>query len=128
MLRVSDAQRMSTGCGCSADGVAVGGGSLVDFVYQDTLYAANQYQDDGGSATIGYKNWGINPNASDVEFGIGGGNNTISDPAYGDPTMQPKVAGWLEANNPSLTHSVSIVPEPASLVLLVLVGGLLRRR
>jgi hypothetical protein len=115
------------------------GNSLVDFVYQDTLYAANQYQDDGGSATIGYKNWGINANANDVEFGNGGGgsNTSLADPAFGDPTMMPKVAGYLAANNPNLPHSVSIsgqgggvVPEPTSLGLLAVLplGALARRR
>lgn len=94
------------------------GPSLVDFVYNDTLYAAQQYQNDGGSATIGYKNWGINGSANDVEYGIGGGNNLLADPAFGDPTMQPKVGGWVANENPALTHSVSIrgVPEPASML------------
>ena len=32
---------------------------LVEFVYNDTLFAASKYQNDGGSATIGYKNWGV---------------------------------------------------------------------
>ncbi|MBC8105612.1 MAG: PEP-CTERM sorting domain-containing protein [Anaerolineae bacterium] len=109
--------------------------SLVDFVYNDTQYAPNQYQNDGGSATIGYKNWALNANANDVEFGVGGGNNTLSDPAFGDATMKPKVAGYLAADNAQLTHALTIsgvggvVPEPASLSLLA--GGALmavRRR
>jgi hypothetical protein len=96
-------------------GVTIASGQpLVDFVYQDTQYAAMQYQNDGGSATIGYKNWGTVANANDVEFGMGGGNNTITDPAFNDPTMRPKVAGYLAADNPSLPHSVTIrgVPPP----------------
>jgi hypothetical protein len=111
------------------------GGSLVDYVYQDTQYAPQQYQNDGGSATIGYKNWGVNPDANDVEYGQGGGNNTISDPPFGDPTMMPKVAGYVAADNPALPHSVTIsgsgvVPEPASLGLLgaAALGVLARRR
>lgn len=111
-------------------GVPIGGGSLVDFVYQDTLYSPNQYQDDGGSAAIGYKNWGVNANANDVEFGTGGGDGAVlSDPAFGHPSMKPKVSGWAASNNPNLPHSVSIVPEPASLGFLVLGGlALVRRR
>ncbi len=97
-------------------GVTIASGlPLVDYVYNDTLYAANQYQDDGGSATIGYKNWSTVPNANDVEFGMGGGNNTLGDPAFGDPTMRPKVAGYLAANDATLPHSVTIrgnLPPP----------------
>jgi hypothetical protein len=95
-------------------GVTIASGNpLVEFVYQDTLYAANQYQDDGGSATIGYKNWGVNAGANDVEFGTSGGSGgATTDPAYGDPTMQPKVAGWVAANNTSLPHSVVIRGRP----------------
>lgn len=105
------------------------GPSLVDFIYQDTLYDPQRYQNDGGSATIGYKNWGINPTANDVEYGQGGGNNTINDPAFGDASMRPKVAGWASSENPTLTHSVSIIPAPGAMALLGL-GGLLavRRR
>jgi MYXO-CTERM domain-containing protein len=115
-------------------GVTIGSGlSLVDYVYQDTLYAANQYQDDGGSATIGYKNWGVNINANDVEYGTGGGSgSTTTDPAFGTATMQAKVSGWVAANNTTLTHSVSIsgVPAPSAAALLGLGGlvGLRRRR
>src|SRR5439155_579090 len=108
---------------------AAGSSTLVDFVYQDTQYQALQYQNDGGSATIGYKNWGINPFGNDVEYGQGGGTNSLGDPAFGDPSMQPKVAGYLAADNPALTHSVSIVPEPATVSLLAFAGlALLRRR
>lgn len=110
-------------------GVTFGsGGSFVDFVYQDTSYGANQYQNDGGSATIGFKNWGINPLANDVEYGISGGSgNSTTDPAFGDPTMQPKVAGWVESGNPNLPHSLSIIPAPGAVALLGL-GGLLAAR
>jgi hypothetical protein len=104
-------------------GVTIASGlSLVDFVYQDTLYAANQYQDDGGSATIGYKNWGVNANANDVEYGVGGGTNALSDPAFGDASMKPKVAGWVGNNDPNgaLVHSVTIagVPEPSTFLAI----------
>jgi hypothetical protein len=95
------------------------GNSLVDFVYNDTLYnavgAANVYQNDGGSATIGYKGWGVQ---NDVQYGIGGGTDTTGDPAYGGTNMQPKVGGWVAAENGSLTHSVSIVPEPGTFLAL----------
>jgi hypothetical protein len=109
-------------------GVSIASGaSLVDFVYQDTLYSANQYQNDGGSATIGYKNWGVNAGANDVEYGTGGGTNINGEAAFNDPSMQPKIGGWASSANGNLTHSVSIVPAPSSLALLGL-GGLLAGR
>ena len=103
------------------------GNSLLDFVYQDTFYADQQYQNDGGSATIGYKNWGVNPLANDAEYGIGGGTDTLSDPAFGDASMQPKVGGWLASADGSLTHSVSFVPAPGAVALLG-IGGLMAGR
>lgn len=114
-------------------GVSIASGlSLVDFVYQDTQYAPNQYQNDGGSSTIGYKNWGLNALANDVEWGNGGGTNSLSDPAFGDASMQPKVAGYLAADNPNLTHAVKIVgpvPEPGTMAALGLGAlALIRKR
>lgn len=103
-------------------GVTIASGSaLVDFVYQDTQFQALQYQNDGGSATIGYKNWGLVAAANDVEYGIGGGGtSSLSDPAYNGLGMQPKVAGWVAADNNALTHSVTIqgVPEPGTMAAL----------
>ena len=73
-------------------------------------------------------NWNVNANANDVEFGTGGGSgNTTSDPAFGDASMRPKVAGYAAANNPQLPHAVSIVPAPGTIALLGL-GGLLGAR
>jgi hypothetical protein len=112
-------------------GVTIASGNpLVEFIYNDTSYAANQYQNDGGSATIGYKNWGVNVNANDVEYGLSGGDgNTTTDPAFNGTNMQPKVGGWASAANPALTHSVAIIPEPASAALLALGAlALIRRR
>jgi len=76
------------------------GAPLVDFVYNDTLYAANQYQNDGGSATIGYKNWGTVAAANDVQYGLGGGTDTLADPVFGGTNMQPKVGGYTANNDP----------------------------
>jgi hypothetical protein len=84
------------------------GAPLVDFVYNDTLYAASQYQNDGGSATIGYKNWGTVATANDVQYGLGGGNDTIGDPAFGGTNMQPKVGGYAANNDPTLPHALRI--------------------
>jgi hypothetical protein len=84
------------------------GAPLADFVYQDTQYAPMQYQNDGGSATIGYKNWGSIAGANDVEFGMGGGTDTLADPGFGDPSMMPKVAGYLASENPALPNAVRI--------------------
>lgn len=113
-------------------GVSIASGlSLVDFVYQDTSYAASQYQNDGGSATIGYKNWGVNASANDVEYGTGGGaGNTTTDPAFNGTNMQPKVGGYIAAGDVTLPHSVTIagVPTPGSLALIGLSGLVARRR
>ena len=112
-------------------GVTIASGNpLVEFVYNDTLYAASQYQNDGGSASIGYKNWGINVNANDVEYGLSGGaGNTTTDPAFGGTNMQPKVSGWVASGDPAFTHSVAIIPEPASAALLAIGAmALIRRR
>lgn len=114
-------------------GVSIGSGSsLVDFVYNDTLYAASQYQNDGGSATIGYKNWSLNALANDVEYGVGGGGtSSVSDPAFGDSSMKPKVGGWSSSADGALTHSVTIqaVPEPTSIAAIGLGAiGLIRKR
>ncbi len=84
------------------------GAPLVDFVYQDTLYQPMQYQNDGGSATIGYKNWSSIAGANDVEFGNGGGTNSLADPAFGDASMRPKVAGYLASETPALPNAVRI--------------------
>jgi hypothetical protein len=112
-------------------GVTIASGlPLVSFVYQDTSYSANQYQNDGGSASIGYKNWGLNANANDVEFGISGGAGaTTTDPAFGGANQQPKVAGYVESGNGQLPHAVEIVgiPAPGSIALLGL-GGLIAGR
>ena len=81
---------------------------LVDFVYNDTNYNGTAYQDDGGSATIGYKNWGVIATANDVEYGVGGGTDTIGDPAFGGTNMQPKVAGYASSVNPALPHALVI--------------------
>jgi len=108
-------------------GTVAPGGSYVDFVYNDTLYAAAQYQNDGGSATIGYKNWGVSGIGNDVEYGRGGGDDTINDPAFGGNNMQPKVSGWIAGGDQTLTHAVCIIPAPGSVALLGL-GGLLAAR
>jgi hypothetical protein len=90
---------------------------LVEFVYNDTNYSGTAYQDDGGSSTIGYKNWGAVAAANDVEFGIGGGTDTLGDPAFGGTNMQPKVGGWASNVNAALPHSVVIkgaTPQPTA--------------
>lgn len=82
---------------------------LVEFIYNDTVYTSPAYQDDGGSATIGYKNWGVNALANDVQYGLGGGTDTLADPTFAAGTnMQPKVGGWVSAANASLPKSVAI--------------------
>jgi hypothetical protein len=82
---------------------------LVEFVYDDSFFGQQRYQNDGGSATIGFKNWGVVAAANDVEFGLGGGTGSgTTDPPYGDPTMHPKVAGWVESETGSLPKSLVI--------------------
>jgi MYXO-CTERM domain-containing protein len=110
-------------------GVALGSGaSLVDFVYQDTVFQANQYQNDGGSASIGFANNGVTAGANSVEYGPGGGGaSSTSDPAFGGLGMSPRVGGWVTAGDPTLTHSLSIVPTPGAAALLGL-GGLMAGR
>lgn len=56
---------------------------LVEFVYNDTLFNLPCYQNDGGSATIGFKNWGAVGNANDVQFGAGGGIAPFQRPDHG---------------------------------------------
>jgi subtilisin-like proprotein convertase family protein len=83
------------------------GAPLVEFVYNDTTYGVSAFENDGASATIGFKNWGVNASANDVEFGVGGG-----------ATSQPKVGGWGSSTNVSLPHSVVVkggVPAPTLL-------------
>ena len=93
-------------------GVTIASGNpLVEFVYNDTLYGAGATQNDGGSATIGYKNWGVNASANDVEFGTG------------SVSAGYKVAGWAASSNPLLPNSVVIkgggsFPPPPVPVLL----------
>lgn len=109
-------------------GVALNSGNaLVEFLYQDTFYNTNQYQNDGGSATIGYKNWTGLAGANDVQFGLGGGTDTTSDPAFNGTNMQPKVSGSVSGANPALPHGVRIIPAPGALALVGM-GGLLASR
>jgi len=85
------------------------GAPLVEFVYKDTFFGAGRYQNDGGSAAIGYKNWGVIAGANDVEFGTSGGSGQgTADPAYGDASMHPKVAGYVESENAQLPHALVI--------------------
>jgi hypothetical protein len=84
------------------------GQPLVTFVYNDTMYSNPAYQNDGGSATIGYKNWGVVAAANDVQFGLGGGTDSLGDPVYAGTNMQPKVGGWTSAADPLLPHALVI--------------------
>ena len=98
----------------------------VSYVYNDTLFSAGAFQNDGGSATIGFKNNGLNAFGNDIEFGVGGGAGSAADTLL---SSRPKVSGWVENSNPNLTKSVSIVPEPASMIALGMGAlALLRRR
>jgi hypothetical protein len=90
-----------------------GSSTIADFVYEDTVFGTGATQNDGGSATIGFKNWGVNPFANDVEFGT---------------TDVAKVGGWASAGNANLPKSVSIVPEPASFAALGLGLAFVMRR
>jgi len=107
------------------------GNALVEFVYLDTLYNAagtpNVYQNDGGSATIGYKNWTGLAGANDVQWGLGGGTDTIGDPAFGGTNMQPKVAGSAASGGSTGPNALKIIPTPGALALVGM-GGLLAAR
>ena len=99
------------------------GQPLVEFVYDDTLYSSPVFQNDGGSATIGFKNWGVVSGANDVQYLIGGGSETLGDPAYGETNMQPKVAGWSAAFDNGLPHSITIRGMSSSGVLSYCTAG-----
>lgn len=104
------------------------GQAIVEFLYLDTLYAANQYQNDGGSATIGYKNWTGLAGANDVQWGLGGGTDTIGDPAFGGTNMRPKVRGSAAGGGDgTLPTGLRIIPTPGALALVGM-GGLLASR
>lgn len=92
------------------------GQALVDFVYQDTDYrapgGANVAQSDGGSASIGYKNWGVAGFANDLQWS----QDTAS------------VAGYAAAQNSAAgPNALRIIPSPGALALLGL-GGLMAGR
>lgn len=85
------------------------GGALAQYIYPDTNYAAGSALNNAGSATIGY-------------IGVAAlGHNNVQ---WSSNVAQPSDPG-----NPDGMVTLSLVPEPASLVLLAL-GGLLafRRR
>jgi hypothetical protein len=90
------------------------GGPLADFVYNDTLFAGGATpasQNDGGSASIGYKNWGGPAWANDVQWSF----DTKS------------VAGYIESEIPTNPNALRIIPAPGALALLGL-GGLVAGR
>lgn len=90
------------------------GGALADFVYNDTLLlggATPAIQNDGGSASIGYKNWGGPAWANDLQWSF----NTKS------------VAGYIESEIPTNPNALRIIPAPGALALLGL-GGLVAGR
>jgi hypothetical protein len=97
-------------------GVTLASGQpLVEFVYGDTLYSSPAYQNDGGSATIGFKNWGVAAGINDVQYGFGGGTESLADPAYDSTGMQPKVGGWTSAYDYYLPHALAIRGAPANI-------------
>ncbi len=66
----------------------------VSYVYNDTLFGTDAFQNDAGSATIGFKNWGLNANGNDIEFGTGGGSGTELTTNDSALNSRPKVGGW----------------------------------
>jgi hypothetical protein len=111
-------------------GVSLSSGqALVEFVYLDLVYAADQYQNFGGSATIGYKNWTGLAGANDVQYGLGGGTDSIGDPAFGGTNQQFKVRGQNDSGPPGTAFptALRIIPTPGALALVGM-GGLLASR
>jgi hypothetical protein len=90
------------------------GGPLADFVYNDTLFtggATPAGQNDGGTASIGYKNWGGPAWANDLQWS----QDTKS------------VAGYIESEIATNPNALRIIPAPGALALLGL-GGLVAGR
>jgi hypothetical protein len=91
------------------------GGALADFVYNDTLFTGGTTpasQNDGGSASIGYKNWGGPAWANDLQWSF----NTKS------------VAGYVESEVATRPNALRIIPAPGALALLGLGGIVAGRR
>jgi hypothetical protein len=89
-----------------ADGAGPGG-ALAQFIYPDSIYAAGAAQNFAGSATIGYLTDALPHNNVQWSFNA----------------VQPADPG-----NPDGMITLSLIPEPASLVLLVLGGLFVGRR